>query len=366
MLIARYLIKETVKSQVAVFFILMAIFITLRFVRVLGDASDGDIPAGLVLGFLSLYTPILASLVLPISAYLGVMLAHGRLYVDSEMTVFRACGVSEWYVARVMLALSLIVMTITAVITLYLAPLAAESEYSLREKASSEAGLTALVPGRFQQTGNQQAVIFSHDIDAENETLLRVFLSQKQNEDEKVRVVYAVSGEVQTDDDSTRHLILKDGNQYEGKQGAADYRVLTFDEYKIQISEQEETQNRRKVEVIPTLDLFGETDQESFAELQWRFAIPFSIPLLMLVAVPLATVNPRNGRFGKMVPAVLLYLGYFLLLLASKRVLEDGKLPRELGLWWVHLVMFFIAMGLLIRERKIGTWFRGLRLRQQS
>ncbi|MAN43873.1 MAG: LPS export ABC transporter permease LptF, partial [Alteromonas sp.] len=92
MLIFRYLLKETLKSQLAIFFILMAIFVTLRFVRVLGDASDGDIPAGLVLGFLGLYAPILSSLVLPISAYLGIMLAHGRLYVDSEMTVMRACG----------------------------------------------------------------------------------------------------------------------------------------------------------------------------------------------------------------------------------------------------------------------------------
>ena len=42
MLIFRYLLKETLKSQLAIFFILMAIFVTLRFVRVLGDASDGD------------------------------------------------------------------------------------------------------------------------------------------------------------------------------------------------------------------------------------------------------------------------------------------------------------------------------------
>ena len=40
MLIFRYLLKETIKSQLAVFLVLMAIFITNRFVRVLADASD--------------------------------------------------------------------------------------------------------------------------------------------------------------------------------------------------------------------------------------------------------------------------------------------------------------------------------------
>lgn len=366
MLIARYIIKETLKSQLAVFFILMAIFITLRFVRVLGDASDGDIPANLVLGFLSLYTPILATLVLPISAYLGVMLAHGRLYVDSEMTVFRACGVSEWYVTRVMLVLSVVIMGITALNTLYLAPIAAESEYSLKQKASSEAGISALVPGRFQQTGNQQAVIFAHEIDAQNEILQRVFLSQKQSDDDEVRVVYATSGEVRASADGTRNLILRNGTQYEGVQGQADYRVLSFDEYKIQISEQEASQQRKKVSVLSTAELIKDTSQESVAELQWRIAIPLSIPLLMMVAVPLAAVNPRNGRFGKLLPAILLYLGYFLLLLATRRVLEDGKIPNELGLWWVHFIIMMIGIGLLIRDRKTGAWFRSLFVRRAA
>lgn len=364
MLIARYLIKETIKSQVAVFFILMAIFVTLKFVRVLGDASDGDIPASLVAGFLALYTPILASLVLPISAFLGVMLAHGRLYVDSEMTVFRACGVSEWFVTRVMLTLSILIMAVTAFTTFYLAPLAAESEYTLSEKATSEAGLTALVPGRFQQTGNQQAVIFAHDIDTESDELQRVFLSQKQNDDDKVRVVYATTGVVETAADGNRFLVLKNGNQYDGNQGQADFQVLTFDEYRIQISEPSAVQERTKVSVLSTKELWYDDSLEGFAELQWRIAIPLSIPLLMMIAVPLAAVNPRQGRFGKMFPAILLYLGYFLLLVASRRVLEDGSLPKSLGLWWVHLVMLFIALGLLLRDRKAGSWLRRILVRK--
>ena len=89
---------------------------------------------------------------LPISAYLGIMLAHGRLYVDSEMTVMRACGISEWYITRVMLFLSVLIMIVTGAITLYFAPMAAENEYQLREKARNEAGLSAIIPGRFQQT----------------------------------------------------------------------------------------------------------------------------------------------------------------------------------------------------------------------
>ena len=124
MLIFRYLMKETLKSQVAIFLLLMAIFVTQKFVRVLADASEGEIPAGLVLGFLALHMPVLASLVLPLSLFLGIMLAHGRLYVDSEMSVMRACGISEWYITRVMLILALFMSLLTAGLTMWLTPVA--------------------------------------------------------------------------------------------------------------------------------------------------------------------------------------------------------------------------------------------------
>ena len=60
MLIFRYLMKETLKSQVAIFMLLMAIFITQTFVKVLADASEGEIPAGLVFVFLAFHMTVLA------------------------------------------------------------------------------------------------------------------------------------------------------------------------------------------------------------------------------------------------------------------------------------------------------------------
>ncbi|MFS1702586.1 LPS export ABC transporter permease LptF [Alteromonas sp. AMM-1] len=366
MLIFRYLLKETLKSQVAIFLILMAIFITLRFVKVLGDASEGDIPAGLVIGFLSLYAPILASLVIPISAFLGIMMAYGRLYVDSEMTVMRACGISEWYVTRVMLFLSVLIMIFTGFVTLYLAPTAAQSEFNLREQAKAEAGFSAIIPGRFQETGNQEAVIFVHDVGSDG-SLQKVFLAQQQaNNEAQVRVVYAQQGTINKEPDGTRQLILNEGNQYEGEHRRRDFRVVNFDEYQVQIDDPEQQVTRRKVSVMSTSELLQDPSIEAIVELQWRIAIPLSIPFLVLIAVPLSAVDPRQGRFGKMFPAILLYLGYFMLLLASRRVLEDGKIPIQLGLWWVHGIMFMIGVTLLSRDRKFGTTLRAWLLRKKA
>jgi len=358
-IILRYLIRETLKSQFAVFLVLMAIFITQRFVRVLAEASDGDIPASLVMGFLALKMPVLAALILPLSFFLGMMLAHGRFYVDSEMTVIRACGVSEWYVARVMMLVALLFALLTGVLTLWLAPLAVETEYQMEDRIASEAGLMSLIPGRFEETANKNAVMFVHDISSNN-NLNKVFLAQQDAEDaaDRIQIVYAEGGKVSENDDGSQQLVLTQGHQYEGKKGRNDFSVVEFEEYQIQIGEQQAEQKRRKMTAFPTVQLIDDTSLAAIAEFQWRIAIPLSIPFLVLIAVPLSAVDPRQGRFGKIMPALLLYLGYFLLLMASRKVLEDGKIPPELGLWWVHGIILLIGATLIARDRTLGVKVR--------
>lgn len=365
MLIFRYLVRETFKSQLAVFLILMSIFVTLRFVRVLGDATDGNVPANLVLGFITLYSPVLASLILPISLFLGVLLAHGRMYVDSEMTVLKACGVSEWYVTRITIFVSLIIAAITASVTLYLAPLALEKEYQLQEEAAAKSGLAAVIPGRFQKAGEDSSIIFVHEVDSDSESLQKVFLAKPGTTDNDVHLIYAASGRIKQGVLGDQQLVLEQGTQYEGTTNANDYQVVLFDEYSVTIKEAENQERRRKLVSVPTIDLWNLETIEARAELQWRIAIPLSLPFLVLIAVPLSAVDPRQGRFGRMLPALLLYLGYFLLLLASRRVMEDGKLPSYIGLWWVHLVMLLVGTGLIAKDRKTGVFIRQLFLRQK-
>ena len=155
MIIFRYLLGEVFKSQLAVFIILMTIIISQRFVRILADASEGEIPGQLVMSIVALKLPQLAVIILPLSAFVGVLVAYGRVYADSEMTVLHATGVSEWYIVRITLLLSLLMAILAGSVTLYLSPWATEQEYRILEKADANAGLLSVVPGRFQHTSNE-------------------------------------------------------------------------------------------------------------------------------------------------------------------------------------------------------------------
>ena len=181
MIIFWYLLKEVVKTQVAVFLVVMTIFISNQLMRELSDASDGSIPGQLVMIFVGLSIPYLAGIILPLSLFLGVLLAYGRIYADNEMSVMHACGVSEWYVTRVTLVVSFVTAIITGTFTMYLAPMAIEYEYQVKDQLSADSGLSSLMAGRFQQTGNKKAVVFVHDKNRDDNSLEKVFMALGQS-----------------------------------------------------------------------------------------------------------------------------------------------------------------------------------------
>ena len=72
--------------------------------------------------------------------------------------------------------------------------------------------------------------------------------------------------------------------------------------------------------------------------------------VVTLLAVPLSRVNPRQGRFLKLLPAILLYMAYLTMLISVRSALEKGKLPISLGMWWVHGLFLLIGLALMYWE----------------
>lgn len=366
MIIFRYLIGEVFRAQLAVFIILTTIIISQRFVKILADASEGEIPGQLVMSIVALKLPQLAVIILPLSAFLGILVAYGRLYADSEMTILHATGVSEWYVTRLTLLLSVVMALLAGAVTLYLSPWATEREYQLLERAESDAGLFSLVPGRFQHTSNEKAVIFVQEVSRSGAQLAKVFVAQSSEKEGGLghAIVYAEGGAVTEDPQTGAQMLqLKQGRRYAGDAQSPAYEVTEFGSYHMQIREQQAEQRRRKLSSLSTPALLQESSAEAVAEWHWRIAIPLSIPILTLIAVPLARVNPRQGKFGRLLPALLLYLGYYALLIIARSALEDGKIPPQFGMWWLHLSGLILGSALILRNRasaqKLRAWVAG-------
>src|SRR5690606_25135594 len=84
------------------------------------------------------------------------------------------------------------------------------------------------------------------------------------------------------------------------------------------------------------------------AALQWRLSLPVLVMVVALMAVPLSRTNPRQGRFARILPAVLLYVIYLLALNAARGAVEEGAALGSLAMAGVHAVFLGIALVLVV------------------
>jgi lipopolysaccharide export system permease protein len=81
--------------------------------------------------------------------------------------------------------------------------------------------------------------------------------------------------------------------------------------------------------------------------LHWRISLPLIVPIVTLLAVPLSRVNPRQGRFFHLLPAMLVYITYLGLLIVARNALAEQKVPQWIGMFWVHGL--FLGLGLWLQ-----------------
>jgi lipopolysaccharide export system permease protein len=148
---------------------------------------------------------------------------------------------------------------------------------------------------------------------------------------------------------------LTDGTRYEGKPGDKDFQVIEYEEYGQFIEKEEAELRRRRRTAIPTLDLIEDLTPRNLSELHWRLALILMVPIIAVMAIPLSKVNPRQGRFTRLLPGMILCFLYVVSLSAARSALEKGQIPLEAGLWWVHGLYLAVVLCLYKLE-----WFRDL------
>jgi lipopolysaccharide export system permease protein len=84
--------------------------------------------------------------------------------------------------------------------------------------------------------------------------------------------------------------------------------------------------------------------------------------VLAVVAVPLAALRPREGRYARVAIAILFYFVYSNLLSAAQVWIEKGQLPPAVGTWWVHAIVAVTGIVMLLRQSPASGWRRRARV----
>lgn len=342
-IIIRYLVREMLKSQLAILFILLLIFFCQKLVRILGAAVDGEIPTNLVLTLLGLGVPEMAQLILPLSLFLAILMTLGRLYTESEITVMHACGLGKNVLVKAAMVLMLFTALLAAVNVGWLGPWSSRHQSEVMQNAKANPGAAALAAGQFQQSSDGQSVLFIENVKGNH--FDNVFLAQlRPKGNARPSVVVADRGQMTQRADGSQVVTLDNGTRFEGTAMLRDFRITDFKNYQAIVGHQAVTLDPNDSAQASLSSLWRSDKADFRSELHWRLTLIFSVLAMALMVVPLSVVNPRQGRVLSMLPAMLLYLVFFLLQSSLRSSGGKGRIDPAIWMWVVNLGYLGLAV----------------------
>ena len=363
-IINRALLRELTTTTLAVAFIFVALFMVVSLVKILAKAAAGSFPAKFIFTMLGLQTVEILSLMLPLAFYIGLLITLGRWYQDNEMTVLAACGVGLTQLLRPVLLIAAGFAVVVTMLAFYLAPIATRLVAQIKQDDSSRYEAAAIIPGVFNeiQSGDkvrEGGVYYVENIGPGGE-MQKVFVATRRLG--RQGVVVAKTGREMTDVASgDRFLVLDNGVRYDGAPGQGDYRMIVFERYTIRVELPAPVLRHTSYHAMSTWQLFAERNRAASAEqhraasaeLHWRRSKPVALLLLTLFALVFAYTQPRRGRYASLFVAIVAYFVYSNLLGVADAMLKRGRVPEELGLWWVHGL--FLMLGVYFFWRRANN-----------
>src|SRR5699024_1869513 len=108
---------------------------------------------------------------LPLALFLGVLVALGRMYHDSEMHVLAASGMGRRGIVRPTAMLALPVAVVIALVSLWLGPWATRTSNTLIVTANHSVIAAGLEAGRFTELPGRGGTMFVADMNRDGTRL---------------------------------------------------------------------------------------------------------------------------------------------------------------------------------------------------
>lgn len=352
-IIFRYITKELYTTLFGILMVLLIIFMSNQFVHFLSNAASGHITMSAVMQLMSLQIPFLLGYLMPLGLYLSVLIVFGRLYLDHEMTVMSACGVSPNNLMMIVLSMGIVVTLIVAGLMLWLEPFLDTQRIKIFYESAAKATVEKVMPKRFQTLG-ADVVFYADQVERGKLSMHDIFFAQRgkpKADGSRVWDITIAKNSQEAYQSGGHFMLFQNGYRYVGTPGLPNYQTIQYQEYGVRMSQPISTHTGWPSNAS-TLELWPQRHNPKVAaELHWRMAMPVSALVLSLLAFPLSRINPRRGKFSQLIPAILLYIIYGNLLFLGRAWVRKGLLSFAVGLWWVHGAMALIAIGLLVYRR---------------
>lgn len=326
---------------------LLFLYASFSAIRYLDRVASGLLPVDLVLPLLLVGLAMALEILLPIAFHMSVVVGLSRLYTDSEMTAFFACGITPMRIFRVVAVASLLVALLMACVTLYVRPWAFGLRYLLENHAVAEFNFADLQPGHFYENPSGNRVLFFQAIDPDSGRMQRVFIQTTSGD--AVTIVSADEAFHEPPDDGrgAGYLVCIRARSYDFSPSQDGVSRTVSTELRVKLDNPDDGPIGYKRKAAPNWQLARSLKSSDIAELQWRLSLPVFTFLMGLLGFPLSRTRPREGKYARLFLSAVSYAVFYNLQLIAESWVEQGIVKSIPGLWWPNLLLALLIGGLV-------------------
>lgn len=362
---SRYIFEQLAVAMLFVTFCLTcAIWLTqsLRYIELI---VEHGISLATFLYLTMLLLPSFLSIVLPIALFSSVLFTYNKLWMDRELVVLRAVGVSQIALAAPALAMATLVMAVSFALNLYFMPAAYRSFKDLEFAIRHDFSAILLQEGKFN-TLNEGLTVYVRQRQSNGE-MLGILVHDTRQPTKPITYIAERGALVHTN--AGPRVVLVNGNRQEVGRTDGRLSLLYFDKYSVDLSwlskGMEERWRRPQERFLP--ELLHPSDDRNDQYYYWqlvteghhRLVSPFyafTFTLIGLAALLSADFN-RQGQAYRVIAAVLCIV----LLQSTAIAIQNltGKDPHLMPL--IHLNCFaplLLALYYLVNppRRRPAPW----------
>lgn len=347
MIFSHALRRELGYTTSAVFLVMLTIMLTTLIVRTLDQAASGRVDKTDVLILIGLGTLGYLAILLAVSTFVAILIVLTRWYRDAEMVIWFSSGLGLLHFIRPVFYFVLPIVLVITLLALIVWPWSNQQVDILKQRFGKRDDISFVTAGQFYESAYANRIFFVEGLSPESDYIKNIFITDSR--EGKVGIAVAQKGYLKTTASGDRYITLDYGRRYEGVPGHLDFKIVEFEHYtaKLPVQTRHTLLNASLPKMLDTPELIAHPTAENLAELLWRIGLPLLALVLAMLAIPLAYVNPRRGRYHTLAAALLIYLIYSSLLNLSQAWVTQSKLSFAAGWWPVHLGFFILCIFLL-------------------
>ncbi len=345
------LVSELSNSVGSAFTVLFSIVLTIGLVRILSQTAGGRYDSDSIFEVVAYTSLTNLPPLLTLALFMGVLMTLMRYWQENEMVVwFSSGGLSLLSWIRPVLRFAIPLVVLIAVCSIVISPWSRSEITAYKDRFAAKEDVTKLSSGRFIEAKDGDRVFFLEQIDQGSGHVDSVFLLQKGAQN-KQTIVIAKKGQLETQSNGDRYIVLQEGKRYETIPGQLEAQVSDFQSYKMRIDSAPVTPTEiSKVNALPINLLIEKNSKVSKSELFWRLSWPLVAVNLVLLAIPLSYNNPRVGRSFGLIAAVLIFILYLNSLSIFQTWITQGKISFISAIFIMNLSVGLFT-GLLFYRR---------------